>query len=73
MKNIPSVDTLIKPFLPYIKRYGFMYVHFKNGTGLMAKDWSEVVFELWNGVEKDYNKKVKEWCEFNAVTQKSES
>jgi len=55
-------DELLEPFNPYIKRFGFMYVHFKNGGCLMSNELNSLIKDLWNGNQNEYNTKVSEWC-----------
>ena len=58
-----NVDEIIKPFEPFIKRFGFGYVHFKNDTGLLAKEFGKVAKELWSKNRITYEENVKEWCQ----------
>jgi len=62
---MPTFEEFIEPFKPYMKRYGFMYVHFKNDTALFAKDFAELIKEFWKGDVQEYNSKVDEWCKEN--------
>lgn len=68
MKNtMPSFENCLKPFEPYIKRYGFGYVHFINGTFLFSKEFSELIKELWNKDLQKYNENSSDWCKRNII------
>ena len=70
MEIKPSFDELIKPFKPYMKRFGFMYIHFNNETCLMANDLHELINETWDKDPLNYSKNITEWCEENIVGTK---
>ena len=56
-----TIEDLIKPFEPYIKRYGFGYVTFINGTALFTKDWGQLCRELWDEDQEKYHLNVFRW------------
>lgn len=62
LNTVPTYDEIMKPFEPYIKRFGFGYVHFINGTHLMAKDFGELARNLWSDNQNTYVRNVSEWC-----------
>lgn len=67
LNAVPTTDEVLKPFEPYIKRFGFGYIHFKNGTGLLAKEFGAIAKEIWDKNQTDYNKNVDEWCQRHCI------
>jgi hypothetical protein len=57
-----TFDELLEPFNPYIRRFGFNYVHFKNGGCLMSNEFILLIKDLWSGNKNEYDEKVGEWC-----------
>jgi len=55
-------DDLIKPFQPFMKRFGFGYIHFNNGTCLMSNDLNELIKNTWNKNQNEYDKNITKWC-----------